>query len=244
MVENIVGLIPRQLGMYIAEGTYCLLYLFSWFIIIKNNDHKGKNYFVKPMLVISIIVFNPLIAVVLEKCLQSAYWRTFWLFQEGIVISYGFILLLRKSEKMKKAIVTLIAIVLICLSGRNLYTTGELSSYENLYKIPQEMIEICEIVSSNEENAIVTAVEPIPIWVRQYDASIKLIYGRYKENELRAAVNSDSRDYTYLYDELTARGCNVFIIESEEISVEKMLEYGFEYIGETENYMVFRVIKI
>ena len=161
---------------------------------------------------------------------------------EPIVIAYAFVVILRNFKRVKKFIVGVLFCIIVTLVGRNMYRDTQLVFAENAYKIPNEMIEISQLVTNAECEPCVVAVDTIPIWIRQYDASIDMLYGRYGESELRALVNDASRDYEKLYDILSKRECNILIIRNNEISNEEIYQYGFEYIGCTEHYALYKLV--
>lgn len=241
-MENILKEILYEIDTYVADSGIWILYLVSLLTILKINDEKGKAYILKPMLLVMLIIFNPIAAVILDKCLDSSYWRVIWLMQEVIVISYAIVIVLRRFQKVRKIALGVMIVLSIMLAGKNMYSSNELVLAENMYKIPDEMIELCQIIVDAENSPVVVAVDTIPIWLRQYDASIDMVYGRYGENELRALVNDANRDYEELHDILEEKKCNLVIFRVNEISNEEIYQYGFEYIGSTEHYVLYKVI--
>ena len=192
--------IIEQLNMAIADGTYYILYIVSLLLIVKLEDENGKEYIVKPMVLLSIIVFNPLVALVLDKCLQSSYWRVIWMLQEYIVISYAIILVLRKYKSFQKLMVGCVLAIIILFAGKNMFIDNYYKKAENIYRIPNEIIEICDIINNNEDNPYVATVYHVYIWIKQYDPSIDLAYGKNGgPMEIRALVEAAERDYEYLH---------------------------------------------
>ena len=159
------------------------------------------------------------------------------------IISFAAVLLLKQYEKKKKLIVTLVLFLIIGCAGRNMYINNHFSKPENVYKIPEEMIEICEIIKNNCSEAYVASVYPVYIWIRQYDATIGLRFGKNGgELELRDLVQASERDYEYLHIKLTEEECNILIIKLADIVPSELEMYGFEFIDCTVQYAVYRVL--
>lgn len=235
--------IIEQLNTAIDDGAYWLLYVFSLLIIVKLNDEKGKEYLVKPMVLLAIIVFNPLVALVLDKCLQSSYWRVIWMLQEYIVISYAIILVLRKYKKVQKIIVGIVFSLIIVFAGKNMFVDNYYKKAENIYRIPNEIIEICEIINNNEDEPYVATVYHVYIWIKQYDPSINLAYGKNGgPMEIRSLVEPSERDYAYLHEVLVENECNILVIRVGEVLQEEIEMHGYEFIDNTQNYVIYRVM--
>jgi len=235
--------IIEQLNVAIADGYYWLLYIVSLLLIIKLNDENGKEYIVKPMVLLAIIVFNPIVALILDKCLQSSYWRVIWMLQEYIVISYAIILILRKYKSVQKLVIGLILVITISFAGKNMFIDNYYKKAENIYRIPNEIIEICEIINDNEDEPYVATVYHVYIWIKQYDPSINLAYGKNGgPMEIRTLVEDAERDYAYLHEVLVENECNILIIRAGEVLQEEIEIHGYEFIDNTQNYVIYRVI--
>lgn len=237
--------IVEQISGYIGDGEYFLLYIAAWIMIIKSNDIRGKEYLAKPMLVIAILIFNPIMMIILNICLQSSYWRAIWFLQENLMIAYAMVLVLRKCKKNIRLILVIGMSMMVIFAGNNVYHNNGFDKPENLYKIPDEMIEICEMIKENEENAFVATLYPVYVWIGQYDVSVKLAYTKNLTAdmiELKDLVGNAERDYTYLHEKLVEAGCNILVIRQGEVSPEEIESLGYILLGNTENYVIYRIV--
>ena len=75
----------KQLNQLKAYSGYWILYIASWVIIMKIKSNAGKEYLGKQMLLVGIIIFNPIVAIILNICMESSYWRSVWLLQECLL---------------------------------------------------------------------------------------------------------------------------------------------------------------
>lgn len=226
---------------------YWILYIFSWLVIVNSKDENGIHYICQPVFITAIIIFNPLAAIILDKCLQGSYWRSLWLMLEYVVISLAAVLLIRSYKKKK--LLPLFLIFIIAFSGKFMYKDNFFSFSENVYKIPEEMIEICEVINEHYEDgeAFVATQNPVYIWLRQYDASIRIAYtkrgmgGDSDARELRELVESKDKDWDAIYRKCKEVTCNVVIVTIPEITEHEMSAYGFEILDYVDEYAIYRV---
>ena len=140
--------------------------------------------------------------------------------------------------------------IVLIISGSYVYASQHMTPAENPYHLPQETIEICDMIRPAEGEERVWALFPAEQvhFVRQYTTTIQMPFGR--DN----LVEAWDMDHHPLYDllkqevipveelsELSIENYCNYIILLKTMKVEGDLEeYGIEKIGETENYLVYR----
>ena len=72
------------------------------------------------------------------------------------------------------------SLAIIVVSGSLVYINRYMSPAENLYHIPQNVIDICDVIEPAEGEPRVRAAFPSELvhFVRQYDTNILMPYGR------------------------------------------------------------------
>lgn len=232
---------------YSGVGLYSILFLISLVYLAYNEEDKWvKNIFVYIPVVIQILFFVPLFYMFYNKLDEGTYYRILWLLPMSIVIAYAGCKAIGRHIKLG----LLIGCVVIAISGSYVYASQYMSKAENLYHLPQETVDICEMIRPAEGEERVWALFPAEQvhFVRQYTTTIQMPFGR--DNLVESWDRIIHPLYTLLQqevipaDELSELSiesyCN-YIVLLKTMKVEGDLEdYGIVQIGETENYLVYR----
>ncbi len=251
MFQNSIEIIKNTFLEYKGQGMYIALFLIGMlYIFLKEKDKKIKIFFVLYPILMMFVTLNPIFNKVIGSIFkQSTYWRVFWMIPLGIVISYFFVLFIKEEgkEKIKKLIIFFSIVVIIMMSGKLIYNSENFSKTGNLYKLPDENILVAQLIGIDEENykkAIVP--ETLVAYIRQIDSSIDLLYkrdpqGRYNEIPAwRALTSGNVKELTKIALE---EKCNYIVFNKAITLTEKMENYNFEKINETQNYIIYKYIE-
>ena len=155
------------------------------FIIVSERDLPKKVLFgIWPVVMVVAFLF-PVTKMIFVKVPGfdegREYYRLLWLMPQYIVLAYAACLLLNKikSDAVKRAVAVIMLLVIV-FTGKYVYTEGVyMKKAENLYHIPQEVIDICELVAPEDEEERITVAFPEELawFVRQYDSNILMPYG-------------------------------------------------------------------
>lgn len=156
------------------------------YLLITEKRKQRRALFVYMPLSLLLLFFLPLFRKVFVRLMGGGdtYYRILWLIPIGIVIAYGVVCLAAQlSEKVGSwagRAVLPAAAVLILFGGKYVYGSQYMSPAENLYHIPQKVIDICDLMAPEEGEERIWAVFPTDLvyFVRQYDTNIQLLYGR------------------------------------------------------------------
>lgn len=165
--------------LYTGLKLLLLLTLFSWiYLLIKEKDRRVRLMLVYAPLFIVILFLFPVSrkAFVAAGLDGETYYRILWMIPMGVITAYGACRLFAEHKRI--GLVVTSALVILC--GSLVYKSDYISKAENLYHIPDTVIKICDRISSKNLNLRVSAVMPPELihFVRQYDASINMPYGR------------------------------------------------------------------
>ena len=228
-------------------GLYSVLFITALIYLAYHEEDKWtKNILVYIPTTIQILFFVPLFYMFYNKLDEGTYYRILWLLPMSVVIAYAGCKAIGRHIKLG----LLIGCVVIALSGSYVYASQHMSKAENPYHLPQETVEICEMIRPAEGEERVWALFPAEQvhFVRQYTTTIQMPFGR--DNLVESWDRIIHPLYTLLQqevipvDELSKLSiesyCN-YIILLKTMKVEGDLEeYGIVKIGETENYIVYR----
>lgn len=245
MLEKGISIIKLAFERTIGTGEYIIIYIISLiFVYIYMKSKTEKSLMVNYTIISILIIFNPIIAYILNKFLTSGvYWRLFWNVPLGITIAYCFTEFVFMSDtKWKKIIVTISLIFLIIYSGNLIYQEGVFQKVNNWSKLPDEDFIIINTISNEDvENKKLFAPPEIIPHVRQVDSSIQLAYnrdpsgnyGRYKF--LQLFINNN---YEEGVEALIEEECN-FIVWNKSVNLSHI--ENVEFITETPNYYIYRI---
>jgi len=232
---------------YGGTGFYTILFVISLIYLGYSEENKRvKTLFVYIPAVILILFFLPPFHLLYNWLDNGTYYRILWLLPMTVVIAYAGCKAIGHHIKMGVLLGSLVLIV----SGTYVYASQHLTPAENLYHLPQETIEICEMIRPAEGEERVWALFPAEQihFVRQYTTTIQMPFGReelvddwrYEPHPLYELLKRDVIPVKELSELSIENYCN-YIILLKTMKVEGSLEeYGIEKIGETENYLIYR----
>lgn len=253
MFENGLQIIQLAYERYAATGVIQLLLISAVMIILikdKKKENRQLSYYV---IALVVIIFLPPMAHIFGEYFigVDVYWRVFWLIPSIVVVAYVATMLIEQQNRVSQRNLVFIAVtVLIIIGGRFIYNNENFKKSTNPYKIPQEVIEICDMVES--ENTIKMVVpETIVSYIRQYNPKIDLLYGRNlgkdskrgKNYQFLLQLNSPEPDILYIAEYARDKECEYVIFENTSTGIEKMIDYGYENYGRTANYTIFKDIQ-
>lgn len=260
-MHDIIQHIKSSFLMYKGEG--CIFYLFLisllLLIIMRKGRRREKDFFLLYSIGILIIYACPLTAkIIMDYCIgRDVYWRMFWLLPIVLVIAYVLTLIFSQiKQSFLKGIWIVVAVALIGICGNSMYHNELFKNTTNYYKLPQEVIEICDIVLDDAEGGYIKMVVPnsLTSYIRQYNGSIKLAYGRETEKDgqvdtpeagiLYDVMNNSFEDPAALAESSKMVKCNYIVLRRTSTISESISDYSFEYLNETENYIIFRETEI
>ena len=163
--------------IFFAIFLISIIYIFS-----TEKDKKIKDFFVGYSILILIIVWNPICVYFLNKFINfGAMYRIYYLLPNCITIAYALTKIVEKNDNFIKRIVAVLGVaVIIIFFGNNIfneYTTVEVNNY---YKLPDEVVEIANLILADKEIEDKKAIVPYGMssQIRQVSADIELYYSR------------------------------------------------------------------
>ena len=145
MFQESIENLKAAFEWYYGTGKYFLLLLFALiYLFIKEDNNNKKTFLVGYSCLAIFIIINPIFM--------------------KIVSSYAGVLVVKNISKLPKKIIVFCALVItIVFSGQFVYSKANFVKTENIYKIPDEYLEVSKIVGD------------IPIYPRKVMVSTDLI---------------------------------------------------------------------
>lgn len=171
--------------LYGGNGAILLLFLASaiYLAITEESVKKKIMLGILPLLIFVVFLF-PVTKIVYVAAFDDGsdtYYRLLWLVPMYVVIGYAgckFLFSLKKSIYQRVGLVIILAVIMV--TGSFVYASVNMSRAENLYHIPQSVIDICDVVAPKEGEPRIRVAFPGELvhFVRQYDTDILMPYGR------------------------------------------------------------------
>ena len=176
---------------YGGTGFLLLLYVIALgYLLIREKNKYVRSIFVyAPMLLIFGFLFpvsRKLYVAVLNE--GNTYYRVLWLLPVSITLAYtGCFVIYRLGKRFEKNARwisyagALVGVAVIMLAGEYVYNSPHISKAENAYHLPQEVIDICDMIEAREGEIpynYATFPGDLVYYVRQYRTDIGLSYGR------------------------------------------------------------------
>ena len=164
-------------------GNGYLLYLFVAaliYLLFAEKDMRKKIVVAIIPAIILVGFFVPFTRIVYVAVVDDdggdTYYRLLWLLSMGICIAYAGCKLFAEHKRI--GVVVISALIIFC--GSLVYKNQYVSKAENLYHIPQVVVDICDKIKPEDGEPRVRAVFPDELihFVRQYDTDIMMPYGR------------------------------------------------------------------
>lgn len=249
MTETGLLIVKDAINKYFSNGYIGMLLLVSVAFFFFFRSRKRKFVFIVWYSVLyGLFVLNPIIAVILSKLgMDLVHWRVFWFMPAGILICSMFVEVLSYvKSKIFKGVLVVVLCLILCFSGGWMYVRGNFSMATNLYKIPQYILDVCEYIP---ENSRIMGDDNVMIWIRTYDATIDMPYGRQmiffggyeKQTELRNLWNAEVLDVETLSQKAINYECDYIVYGKTKNVSDSWENYGMKYVGETEYYCVYQV---
>lgn len=249
MWNDIISLFREFMGTGLIVIWYliCLIYLF-----VREKRRELRVLFVYVPLILLFLFFNPLFArLVYNAAGEEIYYRILWLLPMTVVIAYTCTCLYGELKAGKREIFALCAAGLMVVSGSFIYSNPYFHRAENLYHVPESVVEICDAIRVPGRE--VMAVFPVELiqYVRQYSPVTCMPYGRdvtishwegrwHYSTELFEVMEEADVDLEKLVPLAREAGCHYIVLRQDKEILGDTADYGWEPFFGTETYTVYR----
>lgn len=248
-------------GQFIGTGMHIGLFLTALLFLNgtpKANAERARVSLLSgySMVFFGIYFFPVTAKVIMEYCIGAeVYWRMFWILPLPAVVAYAFAFHLKAPlPARKKAALAAGAALVIAVTGSAVYTPQNFSRADNIYKVPQNVVELCDRIEEDAKMRGVSGKKAVVVnellpYVRQYDAGIQMAYGR---NALRdkGFENKNCKkiyqlmcgaqgDFQEIKKYSKMEGCNYLVYYKDNLASEALVELGYETVAEVEGYCIY-----
>ncbi len=215
---------------------------------MERSREKRLLFGVLPLIFLFLYWF-PLTGMVLMRILgENVYWRLLWLIVPALVIPYACCLVLRKMKEVYRQLVFALMLLTIMLGGKRVLSTEWFEPSVNVYKIPQYVIEVCELLP---ENVHVLASNRLTPYLRLHDPTLTLEYARNAlvfngmdevygpVANLYKAVQEAEIDVDVVGPLAREEACTFLIFSASRTYSGDWSEYGYREYAGTDEFRIF-----
>ena len=235
----------------------------SWYLVavvyllIFESRKKKAGYLAAYLIIVGFLFACPVTAGIIQKCIGGlVYWRVLWLLPVVPVIAAAFAGIVGRIRNGGiQTIAVILCLVLVTVGGTSVWQAGNYEKVANNQKVPQEAAESAEIIASlrSSEDAVVAASNTMASYLRVYDPSIQLAFGRDGRGRrsskngklLYQHLNKPSPDYKIIAKRAIMDKCEFLVFaapeEQREESRQILAEYGYQKVAEVNNYDIFQI---
>lgn len=232
--------------MYGGSGWMLCWFVIAWIYLLISE--KKKNYrimFVYAPAIVLLLFFNPLFFTVFGDLTEELiYFRFLWLLPIIVVVGYSIIRIFDSLAGKKRYCFAAIAVVLVVLSGKLVYTNPLFSKAENEYHVPQTVVDICDAIKVDGREVMAAFPQEFILYVRQYTSKVCMPYGREVVmgvmDELHFLMNEEEIDVRKLSEILKSRNCHYVVISEEKNLTDDLENYGYTLFDIIDGYCIYR----
>ena len=248
---NYLQLNIATLVNYAGTGFLLIIYALSYvYLFIAEKDDRKRTFFIWIPAALWLAFMLPPVRWLFIKLIDSGdtYYRIIWLIPISATIAHAAAKLFSGYRLIGLAAVS--AVIVLC--GSSVYNAHAgavliVSAAENSYHIPDEAIEVAELVKKTDEGHKVRAVMPeeMTFYVRQYDTDVYLAFGRemvmgyHAANGMYEVMTAGKVDVWELIRKGRERLVSAYVFSKYQLLSDEPEEYGLIKLGETENYKVY-----
>lgn len=244
MWNSVITLFREYMGSGLIIGWFLISVLY---LLIKEKRKHLRILFLYVPIILLILYFNPLFARLVYGFVgDEIYYRILWLIPITIVIAYAMVQIYGTLKGKIKIVSVLIGIILIMISGTYVYKNIYFSKAENLYHMPQAVVDICDAIEV--EGREVMAVFPVEFlqYVRQYSPVVCMPYGREVvverwgiHNELFDVMQGVEIDAGRLAELAKANDCHYVILPEEKEIIGTLTDYDYVLFDSISGYNIY-----
>lgn len=235
--------------LYTGLKFLVLLFAVSWaYLLFSEKDRRIRLLFVYAPVLILLLFLCPLSrkAFVAAGLDGETYYRVLWTIPMGVITVYAMCKLCGTYRKIG----LVLSAVLIILCGSYVYNSPYISEAENVYHIPDEVVAICDLIQPEhkDEHVMVVVPEELVYYVRQYNANIKMPYGRemiasqwdYYDKVHYAMEETEKIVIENLVEATREVYCQYIVLSPTRLVEGDPEEFGLMMIGNINGYRVYK----
>lgn len=213
------------------------------------KDRKVRVVLLYLVAALGAVFLCPVYAWIGMKIDEDVYYRVLWSLPMGLLECYSVVRLMAHLKRFgTKALIFLMAVLVILINGDLVYTKTLHFKAVNAYHIPQQVIDVADAIRLDNYKPIAVLPAELLPYLRQYTADILTPYGRNMmepawnfQNALYDAMEGDQNVYDVAEVVRCARNeqCAFVVLSSGKQMRGSMEEQGYFLFRFVQGYFIY-----
>ncbi len=213
------------------------------------KDRKVRVVLLYLVAALGAVFLCPVYAWIGMKIDEDVYYRVLWSLPMGLLVCYSVVRLMAHLKRFgTKALIFLMAVLVILINGDLVYTKTLHFKAVNAYHIPQQVIDVADAIRLDNYKPIAVLPAELLPYLRQYTADILTPYGRNMmepawnfQNALYDAMEGDQNVYDVAEVVRCARNeqCAFVVLSSGKQMRGSMEEQGYFLFRFVQGYFIY-----
>ena len=244
-----MGSVMEDILRYNNQSYLIVIFLIALLLLwIEERNKKLKIALVYLTAALVVVFLNPLFVWIGMKMDNEIYYRVWWTMPIGVMVCYSVIrFMMRFKSIIGKGLVFLLALLVIVVNGKLVYTNTIHFKATNAYHIPQEVIDVVEALKLEKYRPIAVMPAGLLPFLRQYSADIFTPYGRNmlepQWNFSNALYDAMEGNETYNAEEVARcareEHCTYVVLASAKVIEGSMVEQGYFLLDFVQGYLIY-----
>lgn len=236
--------------LYMGTGLIVIFFLAALVYLFFTEKRKPiRIMFVYMPVIVLLLFFNPLVTkIVYDYADNEIYYRILWLLPVTVVIAFAVVELYGRLTEKLKIPFAIVAAVLLMVSGSYIYSNGFYQKAENVYHVPQSVVEICDAIEVEGREVMAVFPEEMLQYVRQYSPVVCMPYGReitvdrwsYYWLELHDVMESEIVNVKRLGELSKIHECHYIILSEDKVLDGDLGEYDYVEFDRIAGYVIYK----
>ena len=230
---------------YMGNGLLLIFYLAATvYLYLTETRRIYRLVFVYLPAMILLFFFNPLFYQMFYQLLEGEiYYRILWLLPVSMGIGFTVVSILSRLQGIRRGIFITLSIVLLSMGGSFMFSNPFFSKAENPYHVPQTVVELCDALRVEGREVMVAMPMEFVNYVRQYDATICMPYGRTADlyyDELGYLLEQEELEVSEIVEKARQRSCHYLVLAQSKKNHIEFLDYEYETFLVINGYVVYK----
>lgn len=254
-MQDIINSMKEAFWEYFDIGgvNHIIIFALAMLVIIlfaKESKIKRATIYI-PLLALIFIILNPIVYKIIASTYKYSYYRMYWIILLPLTVGAAACIVIEKIDAHKRFVALMLVIVGIMLTGNVVAMNCRMTHVKNIYRLDNQVIEVADIIMADKCNDKKAVLPNDIAWqIRQYK-DIKVLYGRDywdvyvkgTDKSIYEMLNGEREiDINIVTEAAKNTNFPFIVLKSGMAEREAMWEHGFENIGATEDYVIYRSV--
>lgn len=233
---------------YMGTGLIVIWFVISLLYLLLTEKRKPvRILFVYVPILLLLLFFNPLVARLVYSVVgNEIYYRILWLMPITVTIAFAVVDFIGRLEGYRRAAFGVLAGIVIMLSGSYIYKNPYFRQAENLYHVPQSVVDICDAIEVKGREVKAVFPEELLQYVRQYSPLVCMPYGREilvdrwtQSHDIYDMMQGEVIDAEQMAALGRANECHYIILPEDKAVSGDFADYEYECFAVMHGYVIY-----